>query len=211
MRLNDGAATKRCVLVAALDWGQVLHSAEGTVEGLILEAPRGREGLATILFSICLRWTNDGGNRPRDQAFASAIAGGAIVALLPMLAKWRLRTRLELTCGPSRLDGRSTKDTNNAWSNTPRLFVSHFLEPISTRSLSGADNSMASSPTTCRGIPFVAAYSHCEPPRHIVYLAQASLAAWHRSHRRLPAGAFAFELSSHPWSGSVWGAGDISQ
>jgi XTP/dITP diphosphohydrolase len=36
-------ARYRCVLVAALD-GQVLHSAEGAVEGLILEAPRGMGG-----------------------------------------------------------------------------------------------------------------------------------------------------------------------
>jgi XTP/dITP diphosphohydrolase len=36
-------ARYRCVLVAARD-GEVLHSAEGSVEGLILEAPRGTGG-----------------------------------------------------------------------------------------------------------------------------------------------------------------------
>ncbi len=37
------AARYRCVLVAALD-GEPLHAAEGSVEGIILEAPRGTGG-----------------------------------------------------------------------------------------------------------------------------------------------------------------------
>ena len=40
---NRRAARYRCVLVAARD-GQPLHSAEGVVEGVVLEAPRGTGG-----------------------------------------------------------------------------------------------------------------------------------------------------------------------
>jgi XTP/dITP diphosphohydrolase len=41
--LDKRAARYRCVLVAARD-GEVLHSAEGSVDGMILEAPRGTGG-----------------------------------------------------------------------------------------------------------------------------------------------------------------------
>lgn len=50
--LDRRTARYRCVLVAALD-GQPLHTAEGVVEGTILEAPRGTAGFGyDPLFSL---------------------------------------------------------------------------------------------------------------------------------------------------------------
>ena len=63
-------ARYRCVLVAARD-GQLVHTAEGAVEGLILEAPRGTGGFGyDPLFYLPADRPHHGRNRSRNQALA---------------------------------------------------------------------------------------------------------------------------------------------
>jgi XTP/dITP diphosphohydrolase len=77
-------ARYRCVLVAARD-GEALHTAEGSVEGIILEAPRGTGGFGyDPLFYLpaleCSMAEIDLGTK-----LSLSHRGHAIAALLPML------------------------------------------------------------------------------------------------------------------------------
>lgn len=77
-------ARYRCVLVAARD-GHLLHTAEGAVEGVILEAPRGTGGFGydPLFFLPALNHTM----AELDLATKLSLShrGRALVALLPML------------------------------------------------------------------------------------------------------------------------------
>jgi XTP/dITP diphosphohydrolase len=90
-RLSTVAAAQRtaryrCVLVAALD-GQVLHSAEGSVEGLILEAPRGTGGFGydPLFFLPALDKTM--AEIDLETKLSLSHRGRALEALLPLLGK----------------------------------------------------------------------------------------------------------------------------
>ena len=82
--LEKRTARYRCVLVAARD-GAVLHTAEGTVEGMILEAPRGTGGFGydPLFYLPALDRTM----AEIDLATKLSLShrGRAIAALLPML------------------------------------------------------------------------------------------------------------------------------
>jgi XTP/dITP diphosphohydrolase len=77
-------ARYRCVLVAARD-GQILHSAEGTVEGVILEAPRGTGGFGydPLFFLPALDLSM--AELDLETKLSLSHRGRAIAALLPML------------------------------------------------------------------------------------------------------------------------------
>jgi XTP/dITP diphosphohydrolase len=77
-------ARYRCVLVAARD-GEVLHSAEGTVEGVILEAPRGTGGFGydPIFYLPALDLSM--AELDLETKLSLSHRGRAIAALLPML------------------------------------------------------------------------------------------------------------------------------
>jgi XTP/dITP diphosphohydrolase len=77
-------ARYRCVLVAARD-GEVLHSAEGTVEGVILEAPRGTGGFGydPLFFLPALDRTM--AELDLETKLSLSHRGRALEALLPML------------------------------------------------------------------------------------------------------------------------------
>jgi XTP/dITP diphosphohydrolase len=77
-------ARYRCVLVAARD-GQALHSAEGTVEGVILEAPRGTGGFGydPLFFLPALDLSM--AELDLETKLSLSHRGRAIAALLPML------------------------------------------------------------------------------------------------------------------------------
>jgi len=77
-------ARYRCVLAAARD-GQVLHTAEGTVEGLILEAPRGKGGFGydPLFYLPALNRTMAELNLETKHTLSHR--GRAIAALLPLL------------------------------------------------------------------------------------------------------------------------------
>jgi XTP/dITP diphosphohydrolase len=72
------------VLVAARD-GEVLHSAEGTVEGVILEAPRGTGGFGydPLFFLPALDRTM--AELDLETKLSLSHRGRALEALLPML------------------------------------------------------------------------------------------------------------------------------
>jgi XTP/dITP diphosphohydrolase len=74
----------RCVLVAARD-GQPLHSAEGAVEGIILEAPRGTGGFGydPIFYLPGLERTM--AELDLETKLSLSHRGRAIAALLPLL------------------------------------------------------------------------------------------------------------------------------
>jgi XTP/dITP diphosphohydrolase len=77
-------ARYRCVLAAARD-GQVLHTAEGTVEGLILEAPRGKGGFGydPLFYLPALNRTM--AEVDLETKHTLSHRGRAIAALLPLL------------------------------------------------------------------------------------------------------------------------------
>jgi len=77
-------ARYRCVLVAARD-GQILHSAEGTVEGVILEAPRGTGGFGydPLFFLPALDLSM--AELDLETKLSLSHRGRAIAALLPIL------------------------------------------------------------------------------------------------------------------------------
>ena len=77
-------ARYRCVLVAARD-GQILHSAEGTVEGVILEAPRGTGGFGydPLFFLPALDLSM--AELDLETKLSLSHRGRAIAALRPML------------------------------------------------------------------------------------------------------------------------------
>jgi XTP/dITP diphosphohydrolase len=78
------AARYRCVLVAARD-GAPLHSAEGTVEGVILEAPRGTGGFGydPLFYLPALELTMAELNLETKNPLSHR--GRAFAALLPLL------------------------------------------------------------------------------------------------------------------------------
>lgn len=78
------AARYRCVLVAARD-GVPLHTAQGTVEGLILDAPRGTGGFGydPLFYLPTLRQTM--AELDLETKLSISHRGRAIAALLPML------------------------------------------------------------------------------------------------------------------------------
>jgi XTP/dITP diphosphohydrolase len=77
-------ARYRCVLAAARD-GQVLHTAEGAVEGLILEAPRGKGGFGydPLFYLPALNRTM--AELDLETKHTLSHRGRAIAALLPLL------------------------------------------------------------------------------------------------------------------------------
>ena len=81
---SERTARYRCVLVAARD-GQVLHSAEGAVEGLILEAPRGTGGFGydPLFYLPALERTM--AELDLETKLSLSHRGRAIEALLPLL------------------------------------------------------------------------------------------------------------------------------
>jgi len=80
----ERTARYRCVLVAARD-GHALHSAEGTVEGVILEAPRGTGGFGydPLFFLPALDLSM--AELDLETKLSLSHRGRAIAALLPML------------------------------------------------------------------------------------------------------------------------------
>ncbi len=78
------AARYRCVLVVARD-GQALHTAQGTVEGLILDAPRGTGGFGydPLFYLPALRQTM--AELDLETKLSLSHRGRAIAALLTML------------------------------------------------------------------------------------------------------------------------------
>ena len=77
-------ARYRCVLVAARD-GEVLHIAEGTVEGLILEAPRGTGGFGYDPLFYLPALDRTMAELDLETKLSLSHRGRAIAALLPML------------------------------------------------------------------------------------------------------------------------------
>jgi len=77
-------ARYRCVLVAARD-GQILHSAEGTVEGVILEAPRGTGGFGYDPLFYLPALDLSMAELDLETKLSLSHRGRAIAALLPML------------------------------------------------------------------------------------------------------------------------------
>jgi XTP/dITP diphosphohydrolase len=77
-------ARYRCVLVAAQD-GQPLHTAEGTVEGLILEAPRGTGGFGYDPLFYLPELDRTMAELDLETKLTLSHRGRAIAALLPML------------------------------------------------------------------------------------------------------------------------------
>jgi XTP/dITP diphosphohydrolase len=77
-------ARYRCVLVAAQD-GQPLHTAEGAVEGLILEAPRGTGGFGYDPLFYLPELDRTMAELDLETKLTLSHRGRAIAALLPML------------------------------------------------------------------------------------------------------------------------------
>jgi XTP/dITP diphosphohydrolase len=79
-------ARYRCVLATARD-GQVLHTAEGAVEGLILEAPRGKGGFGydPLFYLPALNRTM--AELDLETKHTLSHRGRAIAALLPLLGE----------------------------------------------------------------------------------------------------------------------------
>ncbi|MGA3080031.1 MAG: non-canonical purine NTP pyrophosphatase [Terracidiphilus sp.] len=78
------AARYRCVLAAARD-GQLLHTAEGTVEGVILDAPRGTGGFGYDPLFYLPALDRSMAELDLETKHALSHRGRAIAALLPML------------------------------------------------------------------------------------------------------------------------------
>ena len=79
------AARYRCVLVAARD-GEALHTAEGAVEGIILEAPRGTGGFGYDPLFYLPSLDRTMAEIDLETKLSLSHRGRAIAALLPMLA-----------------------------------------------------------------------------------------------------------------------------
>ncbi|HXR39504.1 MAG TPA: non-canonical purine NTP pyrophosphatase [Terracidiphilus sp.] len=77
-------ARYRCVLAAAME-GEVLHTAEGAVEGLILEAPRGRGGFGYDPLFFLPELDRTMAEIDLETKLSLSHRGRAIEALLPML------------------------------------------------------------------------------------------------------------------------------
>ncbi len=77
-------ARYRCVLVAARD-GVALHTAQGTVEGLILEAPRGTGGFGYDPLFYLPALDRTMAELDLETKLSVSHRGRAIAALLPML------------------------------------------------------------------------------------------------------------------------------
>jgi XTP/dITP diphosphohydrolase len=77
-------ARYRCVLVAARD-GIALHAAEGAVEGLILEAPRGTGGFGYDPLFYLPALDRTMAELDLETKHTLSHRGRAIAALLPML------------------------------------------------------------------------------------------------------------------------------
>ncbi len=77
-------ARYRCVLTAARD-GQALHTAEGVVEGLILEAPRGTGGFGYDPLFYLPKLNRTMAELNLETKLSLSHRGRAIAALLPML------------------------------------------------------------------------------------------------------------------------------
>jgi XTP/dITP diphosphohydrolase len=77
-------ARYRCVLVVARD-GQPLHTAEGVVEGLILEAPRGTGGFGYDPLFYLPHLDRSMAELDLETKLSLSHRGRAIAALLPML------------------------------------------------------------------------------------------------------------------------------
>jgi len=77
-------ARYRCVLVAARD-GQAIHIAEGAVEGLILEAPRGTGGFGYDPLFYLPALDRSMAELDLETKLSLSHRGRAIAALLPML------------------------------------------------------------------------------------------------------------------------------
>ena len=77
-------ARYRCVLVAARD-GQPLHAAHGTVEGFILEAPRGTGGFGYDPLFYLPSFDQTMAELDLETKLSLSHRGRAIAALLPML------------------------------------------------------------------------------------------------------------------------------
>ena len=79
-------ARYRCVLVAARD-GVVLHTAEGAVEGLILDAPRGTGGFGYDPLFYLPALDRTMAELDLETKHTLSHRGRAIAALLPMLSE----------------------------------------------------------------------------------------------------------------------------
>jgi XTP/dITP diphosphohydrolase len=77
-------ARYRCILVAARD-GQALHTAEGSVEGAILEAPRGTGGFGYDPLFYLPHLDRTMAELDLETKLTLSHRGRAIAALLPML------------------------------------------------------------------------------------------------------------------------------
>ena len=77
-------ARYRCVLVAARD-GQPIHTAEGSVEGLILEAPRGTGGFGYDPLFYLPELNRTMAEIDLETKLSLSHRGRAIATLLPML------------------------------------------------------------------------------------------------------------------------------
>jgi XTP/dITP diphosphohydrolase len=77
-------ARYRCVLVAARD-GQVLHTAEGSVEGLILEAPRGTGGFGYDPLFFLPELDKTMAEIDLETKLSLSHRGRALARLLPLL------------------------------------------------------------------------------------------------------------------------------
>jgi XTP/dITP diphosphohydrolase len=77
-------ARYRCVLVAARD-GQVVHTAEGAVEGMVLGAPRGTGGFGYDPLFYLPTLDRTMAELDLETKLALSHRGRAIAALLPML------------------------------------------------------------------------------------------------------------------------------
>jgi len=83
--LAQRKARYRCVLVAARD-GQPLHTAEGAVEGVILEAPRGTGGFGYDPLFYLPELDRSMAEIDLESKLSLSHRGRAIAALLPMLS-----------------------------------------------------------------------------------------------------------------------------
>jgi XTP/dITP diphosphohydrolase len=83
--LAQRTARYRCVLVAARD-GKPIHTAEGSVEGLILEAPRGTGGFGYDPLFYLPELDRTMAEIDLETKLSLSHRGRAIVALLPLLS-----------------------------------------------------------------------------------------------------------------------------
>jgi XTP/dITP diphosphohydrolase len=82
----ERTARYHCVLVTAFD-GEIMHTAEGSVEGLILEGPRGTGGFGYDPLFYLPELDRTMAEIDLETKLMHSHRGRAIAALLPMLAK----------------------------------------------------------------------------------------------------------------------------